>query len=160
MFTAEEILDIAVRLEKNGEKIYRSAAQIVSKSELASLLEWMADEEVTHAENFLKMKKAVTMTAVDPVVEKMGRELVDSMLGERGFSLEDVDFARIDQVNDMIATFIEFEKDTLLFYEMLDSFLDAEETRKTLNRIMAEENNHIKTLQELLGTKTIAASIK
>ena len=160
MFTAEEILDIAVRLEKNGEKIYRSAAQMVSKPELVSLLEWMADEEVTHAESFSKMKKAVKMTAVNPVAEEMGRELVDSMLGDRGFSLEEVDFARIDQVNDMIATFIEFEKDTVLFYEMLDAFIDVEETRETLNRIIAEENNHIKKLQELLGIKTIAASIK
>ena len=97
---------------------------------------------------------------------KLGRKRVDFVIEEvmveikAKASLEDVDFAKIDQVNDMIATFIEFEKDTLLFYEMLDSFLDAEETRKTLNRIMAEENNHIKTLQELLGTKTIAASIK
>lgn len=160
MFTAEEILDIAARLEKNGEKIYRSAAQMVSNSELAALLEWMANEEVTHAESFSKMKKAVTTAAVNPVAEEMGRELVDSMLGDRGFSLEDVDFARIDKVNDMIATFIEFEKDTVLFYELLDSFIDAEETRETLNRIITEENNHIKMLQELLGTKTIAASIK
>jgi rubrerythrin len=50
MFTAKELLDIAVRLERNGDAIYRQAIEKVSNPELASLLEWMADEEVKHAE--------------------------------------------------------------------------------------------------------------
>lgn len=157
MFTAEEILNIAVRLEKNGEKIYKDAAREINAPELVSLLEWMAAEEVQHAERFLKMKASVSTASPNPVVDEMGRELINDMLGNRSFSLDDVDFSRIESVNDMIATFIEFEKDTVLFYEMLEAFIDAKEPRDTLKRIITEENCHIEQLREFLKTRTIAA---
>ena len=157
MFTAEEILDIAVRLEKNGEKIYKDAARKINAPELVSLLEWMAAEEVQHVEWFIKMKASVSTASADPVVDEMGRELINDMLGDRSFSLDDVDFSQIESVNDMIATFIEFEKDTVLFYEMMETFIDAKEPRNTLKRIITEENCHIKQLRELLNARTIAA---
>jgi rubrerythrin len=153
MFTAKELLDIAVRLERNGDTIYRQAIEKVTNPELASLLEWMADEEVKHAEYFEKMKSEVTAAPTNEVAEEFGRKLFNEMLGDQSFSLKDVDFRQIDQVNDMITTFIEFEKDTVLFYKMLDAFVDNEENQETLRRIIDEENRHIERLQDFPGGK-------
>ena len=157
MFTTEEILDIAVKIESNGEKIYRNAARKISSPELVSLLHWMADEEALHARHFSDMKASVANAAPNPVVEEMGRELIDNMLGNRSFSLDDVDFERIESVKDMIAVFIEFEKDTILFYEMIEAFIEADEPLKTIKRVITEEKKHIEKLKELLSAKTIAA---
>ena len=156
MFTANELLDIAVRLERNGDAIYRQAIEKVTNPELASLLEWMADEEGKHAEYFEEMKSEVTATPTNEVAEEFGRKLFNEMLGDQSFSLKDVDFSQIDQVNDMITTFIEFEKDTVLFYKMLDAFVDDEENRETLKRIIGEENRHIDRLQDFLSGKLTA----
>lgn len=153
MFTAKELLDIAVRLERNGDAIYRQASENISDPELASLLEWMADEEVKHAQYFEKMKTEVTATPTNAVAEEFGRKLFNEMLGDQSFSLKDVDFLQIDQVNDLIATFIEFEKDTVLFYKMLEAFVDKGKILETLKRIIDEENRHIQQLQNLPAGK-------
>ena len=55
MFSANEILDMAIKLEKNGEVVYRDAIANVSNPELITLLEWMADEEVKHADWFAEL---------------------------------------------------------------------------------------------------------
>ena len=52
MFSIQEILDLAIRLEKNGESVYRTAAAKLFRADLVSLLVWMADEEVKHARWF------------------------------------------------------------------------------------------------------------
>ena len=61
MFSINEILDIATQLEKNSEAIYREAAERVSKSEIAEVLEWMADEEVKHAQWFDTLRNTTTI---------------------------------------------------------------------------------------------------
>jgi rubrerythrin len=157
LFTTEEILDIAVKLETNGEKIYRDAARNISSPELVSLLHWMADEEALHAKNFSDMKASVADAASNPVAEEMARELIDNMLGDRSFSLDDVDFTQVESVKEMVAVFIEFEKDTIIFYEMIESFIEADEPRNTIKRVVSEEKQHIEKLSELLNTKTIVA---
>ena len=50
MFAIKEIIDMAIRIEKNGEAVYRSAMEKISNPALVSLLEWMADEEDGHAQ--------------------------------------------------------------------------------------------------------------
>ena len=42
MFSIQEILDLAIRLENNGESVYRQAVDEISEPELVSLLQWMA----------------------------------------------------------------------------------------------------------------------
>jgi rubrerythrin len=49
MFSIQEILDLAIRIENNGESVYRRAVDEISETALASVLQWMADEEVEHA---------------------------------------------------------------------------------------------------------------
>ena len=43
---------------------------------------------------------------------------------------------------------IEFEKDTILFYEMIGSFIEDNETSEKLDEIIEEENRHIELLEE------------
>lgn len=156
MFTVKEILDMAIMLEKNGEVTYRNAARNLSDASLVSLLEWMADEELRHAEWFAKRQKDAATTAPNPVADEMGRELFNDLLTGRSFSLDDVDFSRIDHVRAMIETFVEFEKDTILFYQMLDAFLQEDMARQELEQIIAEEERHIDSLRAFITGGKIA----
>jgi rubrerythrin len=154
LFAAEEILDMAIRIEKNGEAVYRNAIEKISNPALISLLEWMADEEVKHAKWFLELKAEVATPAKSPFVQEMGREFINGILGEQSFSLKEVDFSRIDRINDLIDIFIEFEEDGILFYEMLQPFIKDQETLAQLDKIIAEEKNHIEQLREFKESKT------
>ena len=84
----------------------------------------------------------------------MSRKVFGGLLGDRSFSHREVDFSKVDRIEELIAIFIEFEKDTVLFYETLIPFIEDNNTLGNVAKIIAEEKNHIKKLHELLADKT------
>ena len=150
MFLANEILDMAIQFEKNGEAVYLGAAAKVSDPALSALLEWMAGEESRHAKCFSRLKQEKTGDDNQPFSQDLSRELLDEMIGEQSFSLDDVDFSAIEHQDDLVQTFVEFEKDTIIFYEMLTPFIEDPETQRTLEAIIDEENYHIERLRVFL----------
>ena len=159
MFSANEILDMAIKLEKNGEAVYRDAIEKVSNPELITLLEWMADEEVKHANWFAELKLQLDQKSVIPFIEKMSQELFNDLLGEKNFSLKDVDFSSVSEIDDLIAIFIEFEKDSVRFYQVLEPFIGDPLSLESLKKIIDEENRHIKQLQKLMGREEVFTTI-
>ena len=160
MFSANELLDMAIKLENNGETVYRAAIKKVSNPELVSLLEWMADEEVKHADLFSNWKLNLETERENPFMEEMSRELFDDLLGDKNFSLKEVEFSSIDNTGDLIAIFIEFEKDSVIFYKVLESFVENSVAREQLKKIIDEENRHIRHLQEFIGRKEAFTMIR
>ncbi len=154
MFTAEEILDMAIRLEQNGETVYRQAMEKISDPDFLEMLEWISREEMKHAEWFEELKDRLTDRPENPISEEMHKEMFEEMIGEQSFSLREVDFSEIDSMDDLVHVFIEFEKDTVLFYEMLQPFIQEEEALNQLTKIIAEENRHIDCLRDFLARKT------
>ena len=157
MFSVREILDLAIKLETNGEAVYRDAVDKVALPELANLLIWMADEEAGHMRWFSELKKNFEMHSINPFMEEMGRKVFGGILGDRSLSHKEVDFSLIDRREDLIGVFIEFEKDTILFYETLVPFIEDEDTLENIAKIIAEENNHIQKLQDFLADETEAS---
>ena len=150
MFLIHEILDLAIRLEKNGESVYRNAVKKACKPELVSLLVWMADEEVKHARWFSDLKQKIVTDSINPFMAEIGREIFGDMLGKKSFSHQEVDFSKVERADDLIAIFIEFEKDTVLFYQTLKPFIEDKDTLTHLEEIIEEENNHIAMLHKFL----------
>jgi rubrerythrin len=139
---------MAIQLELNGEGVYRRAIEKFAKPELTALLEWMADEEVKHARWFAELKRMTETTSHNPFIKEMSRELFNDLLGEKNFSHKEVDFALVEEPYELIAIFIEFEKDTILFYEILEPFIAEEGTLEILRKIIAEEHRHIAKLKQ------------
>lgn len=95
MFTTSDILEIAIQIETNGEQSYRKAAGAGADPSLAAMLAEMADEEHKHRTWFTDLKIRLAIQPVEAAVEEMGRELFQSILGEKAFSLDEVDLARL-----------------------------------------------------------------
>jgi len=150
LFSIAEIIAIAVQLEINGEKAYRKAREETEDTELNDLLQWMAEEERTHAEQFSQLQEKIADDEESHLVKKMSDSLVDTFIKGQTFSLEEVNFADLRDSGVLIDTFIEFEKDTILFYDMLKSFILDEKIIQQLEGIIQEEEIHVKKLQELL----------
>jgi rubrerythrin len=152
LFSTSEILDIAIGIEQNGEAVYREALEIFSEPGLVALLTWMADEEVKHARWFSDLKQDVETKSANPFAEEMARELFNDLLGEKSFSHREVDFSKVEKIEDLITIFVEFENDSILFYEILEPFIEDKTTLENLKKIIAEENDHIVRLQEFIGS--------
>ena len=154
MFTALEILDLAIQLEENGEAVYREAAKKASNPDISELLLWMAEEEVKHTGWFTELKQEIESHSINPFMEEMSRKVFGGLLGDKSFSHREVNFSEVDHIEDLIHIFIEFEKDTVLFYETLIPFIEDNHTLQYITKIIAEENNHIQKLHELMAEKT------
>jgi rubrerythrin len=159
LFSTKEIIDLAIKLEKNGEAVYRSAIEKVSMPGLVPLLEWMADEEVKHADWFAQLKLNLETKNENPFVAEMSRELFSEMLGDKNFSLKEVDFSSIENINELVEIFIEFEKDSIIFYEVLKPFVEDPVAREHLSKIIDEEESHIERLKEVKNRKEVFSTI-
>lgn len=150
MFTTQDIVDLAIQIERNGERFCRDALNLNLSKELADLLRWMADEELQHIEWFKNLKQGLTGTIQDTQIEKQSREMLSSILGDQQFSLADLDFNSEKDVNALLARLIEFEEDTVLFYEMIKTVVSDESVLKFLDLIIKEEKQHSRKLKEMM----------
>lgn len=149
MFSLKDIIDIAMQIEQNSEKIYRYAAKKIEDPSMRSLLQWLADEEVKHMEWFEALKDNIADIGEHPEQMKFGRVLLQNAVGTHSLSLEDADFSTMDQVQDLINLVMEFENDTVLFYKMLQPLIEDQKTLEQLHAIIQEEENHARRLKKV-----------
>jgi rubrerythrin len=150
MFSLKDIIDIAVQIEQNGERVYRKAAGNIDDQLLRSVMDWLADEEARHIEWFTALKKTAPDGGNYPEQEKMGKELLQNAVGAHSFALEDADFSNMEKIEDLIEAAIEFEKDTAMFYKMLQPLIEDQKTLDQLHDIIQEEENHAQRLKTFL----------
>lgn len=149
MFSEREILEIAVRMEKNGEHEYRKAAKEVADRKLIESLLWMAVEEREHADFFSGLLDELGNPSKSVFGEEMDGAFLKDLIGGSSLSLKTVDFAQVESIEELLTIFIGFEEDSVLFYQMITPMIDDNPTRDRVERIVAEEQGHIKRLKEL-----------
>jgi len=147
MFSLHEIYDLGIRIEKNGELFYRKAIKEFPNEGLKSLLTRLADDEVKHQEFFTRKKEALELKPEDPEMEETASAILQGILGYQTFSLKEANPADLKSEKDLLNLAIEFEKDTVLFYEMLTPLVTKNQTLKGLEEIVQEEKSHIEMLQ-------------
>jgi len=150
MFTAQDIFDIAIRLENNAEKTYRAARQHTTDGRLIALLDWIADEERNHARWFTTLKEDLANEENSHLMAHLSQALVEDVVQGQAFSLQEVDFGAIVTPDRMIRTFIGFEDDTIAFYQVLKALVDDPERLIQLDQIITEEHAHITQFREML----------
>lgn len=155
MFTAQDILDIAIRLENNGERTYRDARHHTPSADLKTLLAWIAREERSHARWFTSLRDRLAQSEDHHLMEELSGALVEDVVQGQAFSLQDVDFRFIDTPEKMVRTFIGFEEDTIGFYEILKTFVNDPAIAAQLENIVSEEKKHMAAFREILSGGSI-----
>lgn len=150
MFTMHDLLDIAVKMEKNGEAVYRDAIEKIKNHDLKSLLEWMAKEEASHKKWFADKKDNLSLQTEESNLKEMVPDVLQEMMGNKTLGLDDINFKTIKTIQQLLETFVGFETDTIQFYEMLELFIEDENVSRGLNRIIHEEKNHVRKIREMM----------
>ncbi len=154
MFTMNDLFEIAIKMEGNGENTYIKSIERIGNKGLKPLLKWMADEEASHARWFSEQKNRLTLETQESNLKEMVPRVLQDMMGENTLSLEEVNFERFTKVSQLLETFIEFEKETIQFYELLEMFIEDENTKKGLHTIILEEKKHIEQLSSMIESVT------
>lgn len=151
MFELGEIVDLAIQIERNGERTYAEAARGAKRPDIVCVLEKLAADEREHVDWFEALKKECADETRDESLRDFGRRLLGDILGEQRFSLAEVDFGRVDTVREVLGAALEFERDTILFYQMIQAAIAHPAVSKGLQKIINEENQHVEMLEAFVS---------
>lgn len=145
-YTADEVLEMAARIETKGATFYRKAAKLnVAARDL--LLE-IADQEDQHYAAFAEMRKALAPAEKAPAADPSGEvELyLQAMVDGQAFDINQ-DPADLltgkESAADLFGMAIALEKDSIVFYLGLKHMVPRAMGRDRIDRIVKEELKHI-----------------
>jgi len=156
MFTIDDIREIAIQIEKNGEQAYRRAAAAADQPDIAALFSRMADEERQHAQWFASLRSNRQLSGDELELEQMGRRLLQEMVAGQTFSLDQEELRQASDMEESLEQSRIFEEDTVLFYEVLHSVVEDDEVKTHLETIIAEERRHAEQISELVDSDSVA----
>ena len=149
MFSANQMIDIAIQTEQAGYAFYQAAVEATDSPQVAALCEWLAAEEKVHERVFQGMKE--NLEPQEMLGEWPGEkiEFINALVGSRFMPKpEEAEALVKDMSAQGILDFaLNFEKDTIIFlYEMRDmvpaSVVDQ------VNEIIAEEKAHVSRIMK------------
>ena len=155
-FNAEEMIDLAIRIEENGGRFYRKAAERQSNQQNRAMLEKLASMEDHHKLTFENMKTLLTEaekipTVFDPQGESAQylEAMADSHGGEGSPTVAD-SLTGEESMTEIIDIAIRLEKESILFYLGLKDMVPPKYGQKKLDQIIREERKHVIQLNAYL----------
>ena len=151
VFNAEEIFEMALQIEKNGEKFYRESARKVRDSEAEDLLTRLADMEVEHQKIFKGMKSALTEADQKAMTYDPNNEAglyLASLANTKVFFEKNLDTSKLEGV---FKSALAAEKDSIAFYLGMKDLVPTGTGKEKIEEIIKEEMRHIRILGERLA---------
>lgn len=152
VFTAAQALEMALRIEENGEAFYKAAADRSADQEVRELFQDLAEQERAHYRTFEGMLEGVEAAPELPP-EQYGdyQAYLETALDQALFAGPDKALQAAEGAEDREAALragMGFEKDTMLFYYDLREMV-GEAERETISRIINEEKQHLRRLTRM-----------
>ncbi|MBN2209578.1 MAG: ferritin family protein [Candidatus Coatesbacteria bacterium] len=159
-FNADEVLEIAEQIERNGANFYRRAAKAFAQSDAHRLLTDLASWEETHEKVFADMRKELSQREKEPVFFDPNNEAVmylRAMADNHIFrpAAEPSEFfAGGESLEEVLRKAIQFEKDSVSFYLGMTDVVGESLGRDKVARIIQEEKRHVVMLNEKLAFRS------
>ena len=152
--TASEVFEIAVQIERNGAKFYRSAAELFDDSRVNNLFLQLADWETCHEQVFADMKNELVAQGPELSIFEAESDVIfdaQSMAGLAVFGNSlgaPAELTGKESITDILKGAIEKEKDSIIFYTGLKDFVSAKTAREKIAEIIKEEMRHVRILKQ------------
>lgn len=149
MIEKKDILNIAVRIEENGEKFYKEVAEKAKTYELKELLNVLASDEVKHREVFMNILKNLNFS--DEPLSQEYQNYLKAYTERLIFQGNPSDFSEKMNSFDQLWALdfaIQRELDSILYYYELKNVV-AEKDHTLIDRIIAEERTHFEKLSKI-----------
>ena len=149
-FNANEVLDMAVKIEKNGHDFYKKAAEDVTDESIKSFLSELAAMEIKHEETFKEMQAALSAKEKEEVVFDPYEETaayLQALADTRVFYEKQIDTTSAEEV---LKEAIAAEKESIVFYLGMKDMVSTEAGKKKMDEIIREEMTHIQIISTQL----------
>ncbi len=151
--TIQEIIEIAIEIEKNGKSFYQSLSESANTAQLREFFAYLSKEEESHINRFeeiLKSAGGYQISELYYVVDYMGymKAIADERVFKGDISISEF-VKSLKSISSAIDKAIGFEKDSILFlYEMLE-ILDDKSNKEPIQKLINEEKEHIRRLSAI-----------
>lgn len=155
-FNAFEVFEIAERIERNGAKFYRKAAELFNETRIRNLFSDLAEWETKHEEIFADMRKQLSQQSRELRTFKPEDNLLLDAQAMAGLSVfvskpePSSEFTGRETKKDILQKAIEKEKDSIVYYTGLRNFIPARAGKDKIDDIIKEEMHHIRILHQSL----------
>ncbi len=150
-FTGKEIIEMAVRIEENGYRFYKDAAESAKTTQLKALFTQLAEEERNHIVSFRDIKSSIADDTPPPEFDPYiadANEYLKSMADYEVFTEPDGGDKLSESIFDeqqALEHAISMEKDSLLFYyELIKMVTDKDLT--VVEKLITQEKEHLRKL--------------
>ena len=157
IFNADEVLEIAEQIERNGIAFYEKAAERFHGDEKRTL-QRLADMERTHEQVFATMRRELAsadqrLEGFDPEGEaaKYLAAFADGQIFAPRADAAAL-FGPEDSERDILETAVGLEKDSVVFYVAIRDAVPEALGEDKINRIIQEEMAHIVLLSRTLSS--------
>jgi rubrerythrin len=151
---AGDVFEVAVQIEKHGERFYRHAASLTDDDKIKEVFNYTASEEAKHRKLFETMAEKVEADYKPP--ESYPGEYcsyVRAYSNNLVFPEDKIDeqFKGIQTVEEAVEFAIQKEIESILYYLEMKNFVPAAQ-RDEVGKIIEEERKHYLRLTELKRT--------
>ena len=156
VFNADEVFEMAIRIENNGAAFYRKAARLQSDTKNQKFLEGLANMEDRHRKIFTEMRSTLSESEKSPnvfdpydEVSQYLATMADTMGGEGRPSAAD-SLTGDETLEEILRIAVGLEKDSILFYLGLKDMIPHQSGKNRIDEIITEERRHVIQLSNLL----------
>ena len=153
-FNADEVFEMGMDIERNGEAYYRKAAELAKNAEIRSVLLRLMEEEKRHFATFKKLREALPpKSSLPTIADPEGQEYLylDALVKSRVFNnvreAEEVASKLGDEIEVLKAALV-FEKDTILFFQSMKGMTREELGKGEIDKLIEEERKHVVWISE------------
>jgi len=155
-FNADEILEMAEQIEKNGAKFYRQAAQKTADGQTKKMLLDMAAMEDGHLKIYQEIRKGLNAWEKEEIVfdpDNQSVKYLQAMAEARGYEgkiTPTKELTGSETPKEILEIALNAEKESALFYLGLKELVPERAGREKIENIILEELSHITTLLQWL----------
>ena len=152
-FTADEVFEMAIEIERSGAELYREAAEKSSDGKTRKTLFAMAQTEEGHRQAFEQMRKELAAENETAVFDPDNRSVMylQTMADARGWEGKvnpTQELSGNETPRQILDIALNSEKESVVFYLGLKDLISSRAGKKKVEQIIIEELAHI---SELLG---------
>lgn len=151
IFAAAEIVQLAIRIEENGEEFYRLMAQKTRDKNIKDIFSYLADQEIKHGQTFRELLSRVEH--YEPAESYPGEyfSYLRAYADEHIFTQEKkgrLVARKIKSAKEGVKFALGIERDSILYYLEAKNLV-PEGQKETIGKIVEEERRHYLTLTEV-----------
>ena len=149
-----EVFSIATRIEEDGIEFYRAASENTRNKRLWAVLDALLVQEFEHKIILQDMAKEFGIYLnPDPRAIEISPQTVEALTEAEIFPRpeeRDSAFASLHSPVDVVRFSIQVEKGAASFYKQALKAAESEQVRGQLEKILAQEERHVRVLKEVL----------